>query len=67
MLHHYEMVRREVNERLDEFLREAERDRRYKIWRKAQTTIEGKTKMSLGARVAEIWFSLWNRPQFSVR
>jgi hypothetical protein len=67
MLYNYEMARREANARHEEFLREAARDHRYTAWRKGQMTIESKTKMSLGARVAATWFSLWNRPQLRVR
>jgi hypothetical protein len=67
MLYHYELARQEVNARFEQYLREAECDRRCKGLRKAQTTIEGTTKMSLGAKVAAAWFSFWNRPQLSAR
>lgn len=67
MLHQYELARQEANARFAEILAEAECDRRCRTWRKGQLTIEGMTKMSLGAKVAAIWFSLWNRPQLGVR
>jgi hypothetical protein len=67
MLHNYEMARQEAHARYEEFMGEAARDHRYAAWRRGQLTIEGMTKMSLGAKVAAIWFSLWNRPQLSVR
>lgn len=67
MLHNYEMARQEANARHEWLVGEAARDHRYAAWLKAQKTIEGTAKMSLGAKVAAVWFSLWNSPQFSAR